>query len=493
MPDAWRLTDGEEAHDKSEPDRDDASGIDALLREVARIPEVRGPGLEPERIGTLVAHFRVHSKLGQGGMGIVYGAEDQKLRRQVALKVLPAALVANEGRRRRFVREARSASAVLHPNLATVFEIGESEGTVFIAMEYVEGSTLRSLVAARGGTLPPEEALRIAREIARGVGRAHARGIVHRDLKPENVMIASDGAVKVLDFGLAKLSDGADVPLDADARIDDGNDLASRGSRVVGTPGYMSPEQAAGAAVDARSDVFSLGVMLYEMLSGVRPFGGGTTREVSASLTMGGDPPNPPPQAPVPAAPGTFARFTLRPVREVAPHVPPSLARVLHQCLEKDPKDRHADCGALFSQLEAIDLRRGASVGAWLRGHRVGIGIAALVATVTWRVTRSPAAPPPRVPVASQALREAPLASSREESVSTIAAEAAPSSPPAKSDPTTAATSADSSSALPRVAPVTSASTKPAQKAPVLGSRPPKRDPSANERAEFERATEDRH
>jgi len=222
-------------------------------------------------IGQTLNHFRIESKLGEGGMGVVYRATDEKLRREVALKVLPESLAADPERRRRFLREARSAAAVTHNNIATVYEIGESEGHVFIAMELVKGETLRARMEPG---LTHAEALRIAKEVARGLACAHESGIVHRDLKPENVMITPAGDVKILDFGLAKVVDREPA---LDATGDTASQMTAEG-RVMGTPPYMSPEQVEGRAeVDARSDVFSFGSMLYEMLSGVMPFQGTTS------------------------------------------------------------------------------------------------------------------------------------------------------------------------------------------------------------------------
>jgi serine/threonine protein kinase len=309
---------------------DDSPSLDSFLREVARMPDVAPPGAEPDRTGQKLAHFRIRSKLGQGGMGVVYAAEDLRLRRKVALKVLPLAVVAHKERKRRFLREARSASAVMHPNLATVFDVGEADGTVFIAMEHVEGKTLRRLLEDSGGKLQPAEAVRIARDAAAGLAKAHEAGVVHRDLKPENVMIAADGTVKVLDFGLAKLADTPE-PLDADAGTETADDIASRAGRILGTPGYMSPEQARGAAVDARSDVFACGVILYEMLTGSRPFRGATTVDLLAALE----------------------RDEPRPVRELAA-VPPDLAQTIERCLRKDPEERFADGAALSSELTRV-------------------------------------------------------------------------------------------------------------------------------------------
>ena len=223
-------------------------------------------GSEDDRtlVGATLAHYSIEAKLGQGGMGVVYRARDSRLARDVALKVLPASVAADSERRARLLREARSAAAVNHSNIAAVYDVGESEGRVYLAMELVEGATLRERLAR--GALPAPEATRIARAIAAGLARAHERGIVHRDLKPENVMLGREGAVKILDFGLAKLHE----PDSTDSALERQETQTLEG-RVMGTPGYMSPEQASGRAVDARTDVYALGVVLQEMLTGGLP------------------------------------------------------------------------------------------------------------------------------------------------------------------------------------------------------------------------------
>jgi serine/threonine-protein kinase len=282
------------------------SADDAFLRALARAPE-RPPGdPPPARLG----HFQVGEPLGRGGMGVVYRALDERLGRTVALKLLPRAFEDDPTRRRRFLREARAAAAVGHPNLVTVFEIDEADGRIFIAMELVAGSSLRQRLA--GGPLPEDEALQIFRQLLAGVAAAHRQGIVHRDLKPDNVMLGDGGTVKVLDFGLAKLPPGA-VPESVAIRTAEG--------AVAGTPGYMSPEQLAGvpSAVDARSDVFALGVMLNELVTGRRP----------AS----------------PAGP--------------TPGLPARLAAVLERCLASDPAQRFADAGQLAAALEQHQRRPG--------------------------------------------------------------------------------------------------------------------------------------
>jgi serine/threonine-protein kinase len=287
------------------------SDDDSLIRAIARAPD-REPETTPEKL----AQFRIVERIGKGGMGVVYRAVDEKLGREVALKVLPGAFERDEERRRRFLREARAAAAVTHPNLITVHEIDEAEGRIFIAMELVPGESLRDSLAR--GAPSVTEALRRFREICRGVAKAHERGIVHRDLKPDNVMLTADGGVKVLDFGLAKQR-AADLE-HADTQTDEG--------RIVGTPDYMSPEQAAGRAVDARADVFSLGVILYELCAGRRPFRGSSAMEVLVSVAR--DPPPP------------------------LPTISGELQALIGRCLEKDPAKRFADAGALALAIEAL-------------------------------------------------------------------------------------------------------------------------------------------
>ena len=210
-------------------------------------------------IGKTVSHYRIVGRLGAGGMGEVFQAEDTKLKRTVALKFLPPELSRDAEAKRRFLHEAEAAAALDHPNICTVYEVGEVEDErLFIAMACYTGETLRDRIAR--GPLPLEEALRIAQEAAAGLAHAHGRGIVHRDVKPANLFLTAEGLVKVLDFGLAKLAAGSA----RDART----------GTTLGTAGYMSPEQARGEATDARTDVWSLGVVLYEMVAGRPPFAG---------------------------------------------------------------------------------------------------------------------------------------------------------------------------------------------------------------------------
>src|ERR1017187_10426512 len=217
-------------------------------------------------IGRTISHYEITEKLGEGGMGVVYKARDSRLKRFVALKVLPPEKVTDPERKQRFVQEARSASALNHPNIVTVYDIDQSDGVDFIAMEYVDGKPLGQIIPARG--LPPRQALNYAAQIAAALAAAHSQGIVHRDVKPGNVMVTHSGVAKVLVFGLAKLTEwraGEEISTRTMAQ-------STAEGVLVGTVDYMSPEQAEGRPVDARSDIFSFGVMLYQMLTGRQPF-----------------------------------------------------------------------------------------------------------------------------------------------------------------------------------------------------------------------------
>ena len=230
-------------------------------------------------VGQRLLHYEILDKLGEGGMGVVYKARDTHLDRFVAIKVLPAEKVADPERKRRFVQEAKAASALNHPNIITIHDISSDGGIDFIAMEYVPGKTL-DLLNGRDG-MPVSVALKYAIQIADALARAHAAGIVHRDLKPSNIMVDEHGHVKVLDFGLAKLTQPSEATseestLPLKTTTDEGV--------IVGTAAYMSPEQAQGLKVDARTDIFSFGAVLYEMLSGRRAFHGKTTLDTLAAI-----------------------------------------------------------------------------------------------------------------------------------------------------------------------------------------------------------------
>jgi eukaryotic-like serine/threonine-protein kinase len=275
--------------------------------------------------GTKIGHFRVIAPIGRGGMGVVYRAEDETLRREVALKVLPPSYAGDAERRRRLLREARSTAAVNHPNIATIYEVGEAEGRIYIAMELVRGRNLGQVLAA--GRLPAEEAIGIARQVLRGLHKAHEAGLVHRDLKPDNVMVTSDGIAKVLDFGLAKQRALDGMLGDAETVTN-----VSVDGHLVGTPLYMSPEQARGVEIDQRSDLFSFGVVLYQMLTERRPFAGATTADLLTAILR--DTPTPP--------------------SKLCSGVPPALSHIVERCLAKQPEDRYPDCGSLLRELDHL-------------------------------------------------------------------------------------------------------------------------------------------
>ena len=272
--------------------------------------------------GTEVAGYRIESRLGAGGMGEVYLARDTKLNRPVAIKLLSAAVSLDADRLRRFRQEAHSVSALNHPNIIVIHDFGEADGRPFMVTEYVEGQTLRQRLQT---PLPIEEAIDIAMQVGNALAAAHARGIVHRDVKPENVMLRPDGYVKVLDFGLAKLGEGPA----ADPR---GTPITTPGL-VIGTPRYMSPEQARGLELDARSDVWSLGVLIYEMIAGAPPFLGVTSADLTAAILNA---------EPVP--------LELR-----APNVPTPLARLTARALRKSRLERFATGLELVTELMAIE------------------------------------------------------------------------------------------------------------------------------------------
>ena len=276
---------------------------------------------------TSVAHFRILGRLGEGGMGVVYRAEDQTLRRTVALKLLPNT-GGDEETKQRFLREARSAAAITHPNVAIVHQVGEADGRLYIAMELVEGESLRTRLLR--GPLDQATARELALQIARGLAAAHDKGIVHRDLKPENVMITPAGVVKLLDFGLAKMGVDRLVPGPTEVGLAKTETrVTSDRTRVLGTPEYMSPEQALGEPLDVRSDVFSFGVMLYEMLAGKRPFIGLTTGALFVAI----------------------ARDAAPSLRERAPFVDRATEAIVNRCLLKSPAKRFANAAEIVTAL----------------------------------------------------------------------------------------------------------------------------------------------
>jgi serine/threonine protein kinase/tetratricopeptide (TPR) repeat protein len=282
-------------------------------------------------IGTRISHYRILSELGRGGMGIVYKAQDERLPRCVALKVLRSEFVSSHDSRDRFLREARTAVAVVHPYIATVFDAGEQDNTLFIAMEYVEGLTLRALL--NRGALPTRDALNHAAEIAEGLAQAHHAQVIHRDLKPENVMISKVGHAKILDFGLAKLIEKRDEV--TSSLLEDmttlPTQLTERDTRV-GTPAYMSPEQVRAQHVDHRSDLFSFGSLLFEMCTRRPLFIRDNQADTLAAILRDG----------VPS------------VTEYNPEAPERLDWILEKCLAKDPRDRYQDTRDLFVDLDHL-------------------------------------------------------------------------------------------------------------------------------------------
>src|SRR5678815_2285958 len=238
----------------------------------------RCKGRMTDWIGKQISHYRVTSQLGQGGMGVVYLAEDINIGRRVVLKLLKADLASDPRMEERFHREARACAAVTHPNITTIFEVNRHEGSWYICMEFIEGETLRAILGRRGA-LPLAEAVRIAACAADALGAAHDIGIVHRDMKPENIMITTTGQVKVLDFGLAAFTDSLRQPLDI-AMMDTAAERLTSHGVAIGTLHYMSPEQSTGKTVTPAADVFSLGAVLYESVAGLPPFRGETSLAV---------------------------------------------------------------------------------------------------------------------------------------------------------------------------------------------------------------------
>ncbi len=285
---------------------------------------------EPSWIGREISRYRILEKLGDGGMGVVFRATDTSLGRAIAIKVMPAVTVGHSEAKRRFIQEAKTASALNHPNIVTIYEIGTNGEVDYIAMEYVAGKTLLEMIYAQRLTLA--ETLRYAVQIADALAAAHVAGIVHRDLKPANVMITEKGLVKILDFGLAKLSPQFGGP--EFTRTIETGPLTMEGT-VVGTAAYMSPEQAEGKPVDWRSDIFSFGAILYEMVTMRRAFRGETALSTLAAV-LGKEPDT---------------------IEQLAPGVPEELSRIIRQCLAKDPEQRIQRPEELKAALEELQLK----------------------------------------------------------------------------------------------------------------------------------------
>ncbi|HQY63100.1 MAG: serine/threonine protein kinase [Myxococcales bacterium] len=387
-------------------DSDDATESDELLRRLAStgVHERLTPELVP---GEAVDRFVVVRVLGRGGMGVVYEARDERLGRAVALKVVSGHGAASPDRKRRFLREAKAAAAVAHANVARLLEVGEHDSSAYLVFEYVEGRTLRALL--RQGPVPFAEVVRIGRELALGLVAAHAAGVVHRDVKPENVILDATGMVKILDFGLAKWGEEG-APREV-------SEVLTAEGVVLGSPGYMSPEQALGKPTDAATDVFSLGVVLFELATGERPFQGVTAMEAIVSTTRDVVPD---PRGLRRSIPGAFARLALR-------------------CLDKRP-ERRPRVEQVARELERLPLRRGPSAARLtvagglalvVLGGTLGMGArAARHSSPVVAVSEPPS--PPALPAASpaSAAEGPPVAPS------TIAAsDVAPAGPPRSPSP----------------------------------------------------------
>ena len=274
--------------------------------------------------GTRLGHYEIVAPLGAGGMGEVYRARDARLNRDVAVKVLPTAFASEADRLRRFEQEARAAAALNHPNVMAVFDVGVEGDVPYVVSELLEGETLETMVSR--GPLPPRRATDLAVQIAKGLAAAHGKGIVHRDLKPSNVFVTVDGRAKILDFGLAKPI----RPAEAQATVTHGTLTHTSPGAVVGTAGYMSPEQVRGEGADHRADIFAFGAVLYEMLSAQRAFGGDSAVERMTAVLK-----QDPPALPI-------------------DRIPPHLDRIVHRCLEKSPSQRFQDASDLAYALEAV-------------------------------------------------------------------------------------------------------------------------------------------
>jgi serine/threonine protein kinase len=278
-------------------------------------------------IGTTIGHYRIVEKIGEGGMGVVYRAHDERLDRDVAVKVLPKDVAQTRDRLDRFEREARAVAKLDHPNILAIHNFGTDEGIAYAVMELLEGESLRELISK--GRLTVGKAVEYSRAITAGLAAAHDKGIIHRDLKPENIFLTEDGRIKILDFGLAKLM----LPEEGLTTETPTGTLDTAPGGLIGTIAYMAPEQVDGQPANAQSDIFALGVVLYEMLTGQRPFRGTTSASTAAAI-LKEDP---------------------EPISSAASGVPPTLAGVVSKCLEKRPQDRFSSAHDLSLTLGAID------------------------------------------------------------------------------------------------------------------------------------------
>ena len=331
-------------------------------------------------IGQTVSHYRILSRLGGGGMGVVYEAEDTRLRRPVALKFLPEDTVTDAAALQRFRREAEAASALNHPHICTIYDIGEHDGRPFIVMERLDGQTLSSLITSK--PMPLERILTIGSEVAEALAAAHEAGIIHRDIKPANIFVTKRGDAKLLDFGLARL-DAGDISATPDSATDVQEHLTKPGT-TIGTIAYMSPEQARGETVDARSDLFSLGAVLYEMATGVRPFRGATSSIIADAIVHGNVPP-----------PSQINR-----------DVPHEFDQVILSALEKDRELRVQSAAELRAALLRLRRDTSSAKSAVAVRKRTGrkwpaiisaVALTAIVIVGSWLVTRGRREPAPMV------------------------------------------------------------------------------------------------
>lgn len=306
--------------------------------------------------GSIVGPYEIVALIGRGGMGEVYRARDARLGREVAIKLLPAALASNEERRRRMEREARAAGMLSDPRIVTVFDVGSHDGVPYIVTELLEGVTLRQRIDQRdgdgAGPFAPDEAVKLIADVAAGLAVAHARGIVHRDLKPENVFLTRGDQVKILDFGIAKLR-----------AIDGASTILTRPGALLGTIGYMAPEQVQGHEVGPAADVFALGTILYELLTGQRPFLRTTSIEIMTAI-LHEEPP---------------------PLSQLAPDVPAALVAVVTRCLSKPVEARYPNGEVLHAALVAAGARPATHERRWIVTAAVAAALAlAILAVSMW-------------------------------------------------------------------------------------------------------------
>ncbi len=303
-------------------------------------------------VGRTISHYTVLEKLGGGGMGVVYKAKDARLGRYVALKFLPEHISRGSEAIERFRREARAASSLNHPNICTIYDIGEFEGRPFIAMELLEGQTLKNRIAKK--SVPLAELLDLGIQITHGLEAAHAKGIVHRDIKPANIFLVQGSTAKILDFGLAKLAAGRLPEMESAGESSEStpvylveDELVTNPGSSMGTVAYMSPEQARGEPLDVRTDLFSLGVVLYEMATGVLPFPGATIALIFEGVL----------------------HYTATPATRVNPGLPLAMENILSKVLEKDTELRYQTAGELSTDLKRLkrDLESGQSNAAAVR------------------------------------------------------------------------------------------------------------------------------